>query len=58
MKRHYQVPTIKVVSFKVEEGFASQLNIGDQDATVFSTVTNGTETYDSESWTARPYQQR
>ena len=49
MKNHYQVPSIKVVSFKVEEGFVSPLQIG-------TTRVNGTETYDSESWTARPFQ--
>jgi hypothetical protein len=29
MKQFYQVPSIKVVAFKVEEGFQSQLGIGD-----------------------------
>ena len=30
MKQFYQVPSIKVVSFKVEEGFQSQLNVGER----------------------------
>lgn len=33
MKQFYQVPSIKVVSFKVEEGFQSQLGIGDPTST-------------------------
>ena len=40
MKRNYQIPSVKVVAFKVEEAFASQLNVGDSEATpqVFGTT--------------------
>ena len=56
MKHNYQMPTIKVVAFKVEGGFdVSQLKIGDQDGTIFSTVTNGIETYGSDEWTTHSY---
>ena len=50
MKRHYQVPTIKVISFKVEDVFTSPLGIG------LKPTKAGTETYDFESWAARPFQ--
>ena len=51
-KHNYQVPSIKVVSFKVEDGFQSpgptttSLNIG------INPRTNGIETYDDDSWTS------
>ena len=49
MKQFYQVPSIKVVSFKVEEGFtASRRNLnvgvlGDSEANPPITPTEGTE---------------
>ena len=51
MKHNYQVPSVKVVSFKVEDGFQSpgptttSLNIG------INPTTNGIETYNDDSWT-------
>ena len=49
-KNNYNAPSIKVVSFKVEEGFQATLKIG------IKPTSAGTETYDSESWAARPFQ--
>ena len=47
MKRNYQIPSIKVVSFKVEDVFTSPLNVA-QDT--------GIEAFDnSDSWAARPF---
>ena len=50
MKQFYQVPSIKVVSFKVEDGFTSQtltnLNVGDETITeTHTTATQGSETF-------------
>jgi hypothetical protein len=47
MKNHYQVPTIKVVAFKVEDVFTSPLTV---------TQDTGIETFDnSNSWAVRPF---
>ena len=54
-KNNYNTPLVKVVSFYVEGGFAAttptDINVGD----VLNRRTAGTETYDSETWTARPF---
>lgn len=53
MKRNYQMPSIKVVAFKVEEGFqGSRVNVGswrtNNDASI-TTVDNGTSYFESET---------
>ena len=49
MKQFYQVPSIKVVSFKVEEGFAS-LNVGDQTVPKYGTSEVKTN-LETDTWT-------
>ncbi len=50
MKQFYQVPSIKVVAFKVEDGFTSptltNLNVGDETITeTHTTATEGSEAF-------------
>ena len=57
-KNNYNTPLVKVVSFMVENGFDATLRIGDKgDPEEHIEPTAGTETYGSESWTARPFSQ-
>lgn len=53
MKNHYQMPTIKVVAFKVEEGFVGS---PDYSANVVETF-DGLTPQESSSWTASDYVQ-
>lgn len=53
MKNHYQVPTIKVVAFKVEEGFVGS---PDKSANVVERF-EGLTQQESRSWTASDYVQ-
>ncbi len=51
MKRNYQMPSIKVVAFKVEEGFQGSrvdVNVGSWDANI-TTVDNGTSLFERET---------
>ena len=51
MKRNYQMPTIKVVSFRVEAGFNDSyvdVNVGSWDASI-TTVDNGTSLFERET---------
>lgn len=51
MKRNYQMPSIKVVAFKVEEGFQGSrvdVNVGSWDANI-TTVDNGTSPFERET---------
>lgn len=50
-KHNYQVPSIKVVAFKVEEGFQGSrvdVNVGSWDASI-TTVDNGTSLFERET---------
>ena len=51
MKRNYQMPTIKVVAFRVEGGFNDSyvdVNVGSWDASI-TTVDNGTSLFERET---------
>lgn len=51
MKRNYQMPTIKVVAFRVEAGFNDSIvnvNVGSWDANI-TTVDNGTSLFERET---------
>ena len=56
MKRNYQMPSIKVVAFKVEEGFqGSKVNVGvtsDQTNDLHPQATEGNEYFERQSFTA------
>lgn len=50
-KHNYQVPSIKVVAFRVEAGFNDSIvdvNVGSWDASI-TTVDNGTSYFESET---------
>ena len=53
MKRHYQMPTIKVVAFRVEAGFQNYTNVNVGSWAVnndeISTQQNGTSPFDRET---------
>ena len=57
IKHNYEVPSVKVVSFNVEGGFAGTTRVGDRTSTEeYPNGINGIETFESgDSWTVRPY---
>ena len=52
MKRNYQVPSVKVVSFKVEGGFDVSTEIGK--ATPANDTERGTQRFGKEVWYQDP----